>query len=253
MSLYNRNTSTSNVFITFVMYKYCQKVFKPPQNLKNYVPHFFNQMTIDDNWLNDMIHEKRLIIYNLREQSEYPLPLGYTTASVWSSWANILCHSLSCHYKLGNQHCSKCLCSFLSFIAYPAFLFSCHWRVFGSVSCLVWSVLKYQSYSWSHVHVGQGATPIRYNMHDHVILSITVLSWSVYSCRFHSTQFFSDGCQGEKNQPRVTWLEADGRMLGSTCNCHDCCSCLQDLGTHRSLVGSQSFYSPQYCWALLNI
>ncbi len=39
---------------------------------------FFNQMTIDDHRLNDMIPEKRLIIYNLREQSEYPLLLCKT-------------------------------------------------------------------------------------------------------------------------------------------------------------------------------
>ncbi len=39
---------------------------------------FFNQMTIDDNRLNAMITEKRLIIYNLREQSEYLLPLCKT-------------------------------------------------------------------------------------------------------------------------------------------------------------------------------
>ncbi len=39
---------------------------------------FFNQMTFDDHRLNDMIPEKRLIIYNLREQSEYPLPLRKT-------------------------------------------------------------------------------------------------------------------------------------------------------------------------------
>ncbi len=39
---------------------------------------FFNQMTIDDHGHNDMIPEKRLIIYHLREQSEYPLPLCKT-------------------------------------------------------------------------------------------------------------------------------------------------------------------------------
>ncbi len=35
-------------------------------------------MTIDDHQLNDMIPVKRLIIYNLREQSQYPLPLCKT-------------------------------------------------------------------------------------------------------------------------------------------------------------------------------
>ncbi len=39
---------------------------------------FFNQMTIDDHQLNDVIPEKRLIMYNVREQSEHPLPLCKT-------------------------------------------------------------------------------------------------------------------------------------------------------------------------------
>ncbi len=49
-----------------------------PFKAKKISASFFNQMTIDDHRLNNMIPEKGLIIYNLREQSEYPLPLSKT-------------------------------------------------------------------------------------------------------------------------------------------------------------------------------